>query len=108
MENLSGLCIHTNSFTSRFRPNDGRASNALDAVVAHFETIRNGTEVKLRKNPATAELIQWASLLHQLDFKAEQLADLETMSAENREKLLISYPVLAKNREDLKALNDWI
>ncbi|MCB0525067.1 MAG: MoxR family ATPase [Lewinellaceae bacterium] len=87
---------------------DGFSDKALDAVVAHFETIRNGTEVKLRKNPATAELIQWASLLHQLDFKAEQLADLETMSAENREKLLISYPVLAKNREDLKALNDWI
>ena len=41
---------------------DGFDEKGLDALVAHFENIRSGTEVKLRKNPATAELIQWASL----------------------------------------------
>lgn len=87
---------------------DGYDEKGLDALVAHFETIRSGSEVKLRKNPATAELIQWASLLRRLDFPAEKLVDVDGLDAAAREMLLASYPVLAKSKEDLKALNDWL
>ena len=86
---------------------EGFDAAGLDALVAHFETIRSGRAVKLRKNPATAELIQWASLLRRLDFPAEKLSDPDTLSDPERALLLASYPVLAKSKEDLKALNDW-
>ena len=87
---------------------EGFDSAGLDAVVAHFEEIRAGREVKLRKNPATAELIQWASLLRRLDFPAAKLADLGALSDAEQELLMLSYPVLAKSKEDLKALGDWL
>lgn len=87
---------------------EGFETAGLDALVAHFEAIRSGREVKLRKNPATAELIQWASLLRRLDFPAAKLADADSLNDAERELLMASYPVLAKSKEDLKALSDWI
>jgi MoxR-like ATPase len=87
---------------------DGFEGSAMDALISHFETIRGGKEVKLRKNPATAELIQWASLLRRIDFPAEKLSNIDKLTDTERELLLITYPVLAKSKEDLKALNDWL
>lgn len=79
----------------------GYDKTALDPLVAHFEEIRESKQ--LRKNPATAELIQWVSLLHHLGFDPGVL-DAGKLSAENRALLLKSYPVLAKNKDDLQTL----
>ena len=38
----------------------------LEAAIKHFESIRKGRKVKLKKNPATAELIYWTMLLQKL------------------------------------------
>ncbi|MBK9338154.1 MAG: AAA family ATPase [Lewinellaceae bacterium] len=76
----------------------------LEAIVRHFSLIRSGKKVMLRKKPATAELLHWAALLHKMNFDASKLDHPEKLSADEREKLHISYSVLAKYREDLIAL----
>ncbi|MCO6474974.1 MAG: MoxR family ATPase [Phaeodactylibacter sp.] len=76
----------------------------LDAIIEHFNMIRAKDKVKLKKPPATAELIQWAALLRKMDFDASRLANLKGLSGEEREQLGLSYSVLAKNKDDLKAL----
>jgi MoxR-like ATPase len=78
----------------------GYEKAALDLLVAHFEDIRNAKQ--LRKNPATAELIQWVSLLHHFGFQPAVLEG--KLGAEDRAMLLKSYPVLAKNKDDLQVL----
>jgi len=76
----------------------------LDAIIGHFGMIRAKDKVKLKKNPATAELIQWAALLRKMGFDASKLGHLPGLSAEEKEQLSLSYSVLAKNKDDLKAL----
>lgn len=76
----------------------------LEAVVKHFEMIRKGRKVKLKKNPATAELIYWVQLLYKLGFNTSKLSDLSSLSADEKQKLSVSYSVLGKNKEDLAAL----
>ncbi len=76
----------------------------LEGVVKHFEMIRKGRKVKLKKNPATAELIYWTQLLHKLDFDTAKLKSFDKLDAVDKHKLGISYSVLAKNKEDLDAL----
>jgi MoxR-like ATPase len=74
----------------------------LKPLVEHFESIRNG--LKLKKNPATAELIFWMQFLKQSNFDFEKLADIKSLSAADRTTLLTSYSVLAKNNDDLNIL----
>lgn len=74
---------------------------ALGPLVAHFEEIRESKQ--LRKNPATAELIQWVSLLHHLGFQPAML-EAGPLGADDRARLLKSYSVLAKNKDDLQVL----
>lgn len=76
----------------------------LDAILAHFGMIRAKDKVKLKKPPATAELIQWAALLRKMDFDATKLGNLSALSEEEKEQLGLSYSVLAKNKDDLEAL----
>ena len=87
---------------------DGYDSDAgkkqLDAIITHFGMIRAKEQVKLKKNPATAELIQWAALLQKLGFDATKLNKLSSLSEEEKQQLSLSYSVLAKNKDDLKAL----
>ena len=64
--------------------------------------------MKLRKKPATAELINWAALLHKIGFPVAKLDAPETFDDPERELLLQSYSVLAKSKEDLNALEDWL
>lgn len=66
-------------------------------IVRHFEEIRSKG---LRKLPATAELEQWTRIVqkHGIDLTAAATDPLM------REKLLNTYPVLAKNKEDLDKL----
>ncbi|MEM8523830.1 MAG: MoxR family ATPase [Bacteroidota bacterium] len=80
----------------------------LEAIIKHFEMIRKGRKAKLKKNPATAELIYWAQLLQRLDFDTKKLKSLDQLSKDDKEKLMISYSVLAKNKEDLEALKKLV
>jgi len=76
----------------------------LNAIIAHFNLLRNPEFVKLRKKPATAELIFWAELLPQIGFNPQRLTKLESLNADEQKKLLSSYTVLAKTKEDHDAL----
>jgi MoxR-like ATPase len=82
---------------------DGYTPEQLDLLVTFFDKVRNSRSAKLRKNPATAELIHWVDLLRRLDFNPAGLAN-DKLSDEDRRKLEMSYSVLAKNREDLVQL----
>ena len=68
--------------------------------------IRGGKRIKLKKNPATAELIYWTLLLQKLGFDTSKLDELASIGEENRNKLKISYSVIAKTKEDLELLQD--
>lgn len=85
----------------------GYTPEQLKPLVAHFEQIRNDRNLKLRKLPATAELIYWVMLLHKLGFDPASLASGKRPSGQARQLLLSSYPVLAKTREDLEAIREW-
>lgn len=74
----------------------------LEPLVAHFESIRNG--LKLKKQPATAELIFWMQFLKKSGFEVSKLADVNGLSEKEKAILLTSYSVLAKNKDDLELL----
>lgn len=76
----------------------------LNAAIQHFENIREERKTKLKKKPATAELIYWVLLLQKLNFNCTQLEDLDSLSGADKKNLEISYSVLAKNKEDLAVL----
>ena len=82
----------------------GYPPQALQALIKHFEGIRNSRKNKLQKNPATAELINWAQLLLQLGFDASKLENLGSLSDQEKQQLILSYSVLAKTKEDLLLL----
>ena len=82
----------------------GFPPDKLEPLIEHFEAIREDGALKLQKKPATAELIQWAYLLQQTGFDPALLEQPKRMNAAQRQQLLSSYSVLAKTREDLKAL----
>ncbi len=84
----------------------GYTEGGLKKLIAHFEEIRAGKTVRMSKNPATAELINWVALLHKAGFDADKIED--DLSAKDREILLMSYSVLAKNREDLKNIGKML
>jgi MoxR-like ATPase len=79
---------------------DGFTEGELKSVVQHFQDVR---DLKLKKAPATAELIYWALLLRQMNFPMQKLGN-GSFSAAEKGQLLMSYAVLAKNREDLEVL----
>lgn len=87
---------------------DGFAEPELKKIIAHFEDVRDEKQVKLRKKPATAELIQWTALLHKINFPAAKLDKPKSLDDTERRLLLMSYSVLAKSKDDLKALEEWI
>jgi MoxR-like ATPase len=80
----------------------------LNALINHFEMIRKRDEVKLKKNPATAELIQWAALLNKLGFDPLKLSHLKSINDTEEEQLRMSYSVLAKNKEDLRTIEQFL
>jgi len=71
-----------------------------EALIEHFLHIR---ETVRKKKPATAELIAWLRILELADFMRPGL-DLQRLSAEQRAHLRLSYSVLAKTQEDLRAI----
>lgn len=87
---------------------DGYDAKALEALIAHFEEIRSGKTVKMRKNPATAELINWVALLKKGNFPAAKINEPEDLSRSERTFLLQSYSVLAKNRDDFRDIQKMV
>ena len=79
----------------------GYSDSDLKLLIEHFEDIRKR---KLRKSPATAELINWVALLHKIGFDAKKLDDPDNLTKEDKNLLTMSYTVLAKNREDLREM----
>ena len=73
---------------------------ADDALVNHFLKIR---EMVKKKRPATAELIAWLRMLESEQF-LNQKKSLENLSDEQKKLLRFSYSVLAKDKDDLKIL----
>lgn len=69
---------------------------ALETLIERFKTLR---EAGLRKKPATDELNKWIDILQRRGIDPLQLDAPET-----RAKLLSTFPVLAKNRDDLDKL----
>lgn len=86
----------------------GYQDGDLKNIVTHFEKIRSDRNLKLKKQPATAELIFWAMLLQQLEFDTRKLSDVKALDDTDKNKLLTSYSVLAKTKEDLVAMEQSI
>ncbi|MEM6343347.1 MAG: MoxR family ATPase [Bacteroidota bacterium] len=73
-------------------------------LIEHFQQIRQAVR---KKKPATAELIAWLRVLELNDFLAPGL-DLQNLSPSQKQSLRMSYSVLAKTQEDLKAIESQI
>jgi MoxR-like ATPase len=75
----------------------------VNAAIKHFNEIRD--HKRLRKAPATAELLSWIHVLHK-----DRVALEEGLAASADQKLkaliLKSYALLAKNKEDLDILKN--
>lgn len=84
---------------------EGYSGEALNALITHFTNIR---QARLRKAPATAELIQWAALLQRIGFPAEKLEHPNSMPLHEKDALRLSYSVLAKTKEDLFILSERV
>ncbi|MEZ5044170.1 MAG: MoxR family ATPase [Saprospiraceae bacterium] len=76
------------------------SADQLRQVVAHFHRIRSMCK---RKQPSTAELLQWTMALEQLDALGRLPIDqLDNPNEVQKKELLSSYSILVKDKEDLK------
>jgi MoxR-like ATPase len=78
---------------------DGFTKSERESIINHFSEVLS---LKLRKAPTTSELIYWALLLKELEMPIGQLG--KKLTDVDKQKLGMSYSVLAKNREDLELL----
>jgi len=85
---------------------DGFNDSQLKSIVKHFNEIRDDKSLRLKKKPATAELLFWTILLQKLNFDPGWLDNIKRLTEKQKAQLLSSYSVLAKNKEDLRALKD--
>jgi len=69
----------------------------LDHAIRHFEEIRG---MGLRKQPATAEFLDWARILNRMEI------DVNNLKPGQAEALAFSYATLAKTREDFERLRE--
>lgn len=67
----------------------------LDAAIEHFEDLR---AKKLRKKPATAELLSWIHVLNTLNIPLDSDLPAEI------NQLKMTYTILAKNQDDLEVM----
>lgn len=81
---------------------DGEIRNHL---LPHFMEIRKALK---RKKPSVSELLHWVSLLEQMDFPIRKLSNRNALSAKEREQLLMTYAVLAKNEDDVKIIHQFL
>jgi MoxR-like ATPase len=78
----------------RLRLTTGFTEQMLDKALSHFIAIRQLD--KLRKKPATAELLAWLRILEQ--------GGLDVSDASRADELAFSYSTLVKSREDIELL----
>lgn len=83
------------------RKTDNMPVTDLQRIVRHFNRIR---DLKLKKPPSTAELIYWTLLLQKTKFPIQKLES--ALTSNERLRLLTTYAVLAKNKEDLELLRN--
>ncbi len=76
----------------------------LDIAIQHFHVIRGKCK---RKPPATAELLQWVSVLERLQqlgkFTVDKLLSVDNLSSDEIQELQATYGLLVKDKEDLKS-----
>lgn len=72
-----------------------------DIVIPHFMDVRNTVQ---RKKPGTAEFLYWVNLLDKLGFTADKLQHSKMIPPDERQVLMGTYHVLAKNDTDLALL----
>lgn len=77
----------------------------LKRIIKHFSEIR---ELNLSKKPATAELISWVLLLVELQFPFTIFDDISKLDDKTRKKLKMSYAVIAKTRDDMQMVDDFL
>lgn len=80
---------------SRVALSDAFRKEMLDAAIEHFEDLR---AQKLRKKPATAELLSWIHVLHTLQINPNSNIPDEV------NRLKMTYTILAKNQDDLEVM----
>ncbi len=74
-------------------------------VLPHFLKVRQTLK---RKKPSVSELLHWASLLEQMDFPVQKLEKLSSLNEEQKNQLLMTYSVLAKNEDDVKIIRQFL
>ncbi|MEM9722558.1 MAG: MoxR family ATPase [Bacteroidota bacterium] len=87
---------------------DGYGEEDLNILIDYFWGIRKDKSLRLKKDPATAELIFWVMLLKGMDFDPEGLKDVSSLSDTDKAVLRNSFSVLAKTQEDLRALKERV
>ncbi len=85
---------------------EGFNENQLKTLIDHFENIRQDTALRLKKKPATSELIFWTIYLKKMNFDPSLLSNPAKLKGDQHRNLMSSYSVLAKTKEDLKALRE--
>lgn len=74
-------------------------------LLPHFMEIRKTLK---RKKPSVSELLHWVTLLEQMEFPVRKLSDRGVLSTEEKEQLLMTYAVLAKNEDDVKIIRQFL
>lgn len=82
---------------SRVTLSESFRKEMLDAAIAHFEDLRTK---KLRKKPATAELLSWIHVLNNLNIRPDTNIPSEIA------QLKMTYSILAKNQDDLDMIRE--
>jgi MoxR-like ATPase len=74
-------------------------------IIPHFMKIRDLVQ---HKKPGTAELIYWVVLLSKMGFDALRISNYSVLPPEEKQRLYMTYNVLAKNEQDLKLLANFL
>jgi MoxR-like ATPase len=84
------------------REKTGISPAAVEKVETYF--LQRVRAQKLKKLPATAELIAWVLLLQQIGFPLEKLGS--KLDDTEKAQIHLSFSVLAKNRDDLREIKN--
>ena len=86
---------------SNIKPDKRLEEKMLRYALEHFEDIRKNK--RLRKAPATAELLAWIDVLHRKEI--DLISGLESSDSKKlKEQIFNSYALIAKNKEDMLQL----
>jgi MoxR-like ATPase len=78
-------------------PRDDAPPRLRENAIKHFERIR---KLKLKKSPATAELLAWVRMLERMGLDAGKPA----LTPAEEQALVFTYSILAKSREDVNSI----